>query len=147
MIDGVRVTPLKVSADDRGRHMDLLRRDDPDFQQFGQVYLTTTYPGVVKAWHRHQCHTENLVCIAGMVKVAMYDARPESPTRGCVDECFMGIWNPVRLTIPPGVYHGLKCVSTAEAMVINVPTEPFDPHRPDEQRLPADSTEIPYSWA
>ena len=42
-------------CDERGRLMEMLRCDDPIFKGFGQVYLTTAYPGVVKAWHYHGC--------------------------------------------------------------------------------------------
>ena len=51
MIEGVQIKQLKVHCDERGRLMELLRRDDKIFKKFGQVYMTTCYPGVVKGWH------------------------------------------------------------------------------------------------
>ena len=90
MIDGVRVTPLKPIPDERGRLMEIFRSDEPDFERFGQVYLTTAYPGVVKAWHYHAKQTDNFVCVQGMMKVALYDAREDSPTKGETAEFFMG---------------------------------------------------------
>jgi len=147
MIDGVRVTRLKPLADERGRLMEMFRSDEPDFQKFGQVYLTTAYPGVVKAWHYHKQQADNFVCVQGMMKVALYDAREGSPSRGEVNEFFLGVWNPIRLHIPAGVYHGFKCISTSEAMIINTPTEPYNRQEPDEFRLPAHTAEIPYDWA
>ena len=53
MIEGVKVKKLKVMPDDRGRLMEILRSDDEIFQKFGQVYMTTAFPGIVKAWHFH----------------------------------------------------------------------------------------------
>ncbi|NLT23291.1 MAG: dTDP-4-dehydrorhamnose 3,5-epimerase, partial [Syntrophorhabdus sp.] len=53
MIDGVAIKMLKVIPDERGRLMEILRSDDEIFTRFGQVYMTTTYPQVVKAWHYH----------------------------------------------------------------------------------------------
>ena len=53
MIYGVIIKKLKVIADERGRLMEILRADDNFFQNFGQVYTTTAYPGVVKGWHYH----------------------------------------------------------------------------------------------
>jgi dTDP-4-dehydrorhamnose 3,5-epimerase len=147
MIDGVRITPLEPIADERGRLMEMFRSDEPDFEKFGQVYLTTAYPGVVKAWHYHKKQADNFVCVQGMMKVALYDAREGSPTRGEVNEFFLGVWNPVRLHIPPGVYHGFKCISTGEAMIVNTPTEPYHRREPDEFRLPAHTAEIPYDWS
>ncbi len=75
MIDGVTVTPRKPIPDERGRLMELFRSDEDDFETFGQVYLTTAYPGVVKAWHYHKKQTDNFVCVAGTMKVVLYDAR------------------------------------------------------------------------
>jgi dTDP-4-dehydrorhamnose 3,5-epimerase-like enzyme len=49
-IDGVKVTPRKIMPDERGRLVEIFRADEPDFVKFGQVYATTAYPGVVKAW-------------------------------------------------------------------------------------------------
>ena len=146
MIDGARLTPLKVHPDERGRLMEMFRCDEPDFERFGQVYVTAAYPGVVKAWHYHKKQTDNFICVQGMMKVVLYDSREGSPTKGQVSEFFLGQWNPARLRIPPNVYHGFKCISTQEAMIINVPTEVYNPKDPDEYRLPAHSTEIPYKW-
>jgi len=146
MIDGVRVTRLKPIPDERGRLMEMFRSDEEDFEKFGQVYLTTAWPGVVKAWHYHRKQTDNFVCVQGMMKVALYDAREDSPTKGETAEFFMGVWNPIRLRIPAGVYHGFKCISTGEAMIVNVSTEPYNHAEPDEYRLPAHTDEIPYDW-
>ena len=146
MIDGVRVTRLKPIPDERGRLMEMFRSDEDDFEKFGQVYLTTAWPGVVKAWHYHRKQTDNFVCVQGMMKVALYDAREDSPTKSETAEFFMGVWNPIRLRIPAGVYHGFKCISTGEAMIVNVPTEPYSYDQPDEYRLPAHTDEIPYDW-
>ena len=63
MIAGVRTKQLTVHADERGRLMEILRRDDEVFVGFGQVYVTTVYPGIVKAWHYHKCQTDNLACL------------------------------------------------------------------------------------
>ncbi len=49
LIDGVAVRRAKVLPDERGRLGEIMRADDPWFEKFGQVYFTTTYPGVVKA--------------------------------------------------------------------------------------------------
>ncbi len=146
MIDGVKVTKLRAIPDERGRLMEMFRSDDEDFERFGQVYLTTAYAGVVKAWHYHKKQTDNFVCVQGMMKVALYDARKDSPTRGEVNEFFLGVWNPIRVRIPKGVYHGFKCISTGEAMIVNVPTEVYNYDEPDEHRLPAHTDEIPYDW-
>ncbi len=146
MIDGVKTKKLAVRPDERGRVMEILRRDEGLFQLFGQVYLTSIYPGVVKAWHKHEKQADNIVCVAGMIKMALYDGRPGSPTRGQVDEFYLGVHNPMLVQVPPGVHHGWMGVSAEEAVIVNIPTEPYDRDNPDEQRLDPHDNDIPYVW-
>jgi dTDP-4-dehydrorhamnose 3,5-epimerase len=146
MIQGVMTKELTVHVDERGRLMEMLRADEDLFTKFGQVYMTTTNPGVVKAWHLHKKQTDNVVCVKGTIKLAMYDAREDSSTRGETKEYAVGEHKPMLIQIPAGVYHGWMCVSDSEAIVINCPTETYDAKNPDEFRLPYDSPEIPYSW-
>ena len=147
LIDGVHTKKLTVHADERGRLMEMLRSDDGFFLKFGQVYVTTAYPGVVKAWHYHRKQTDHFVCVHGMMKVVLYDAREGSPTKGLVNEFFLGTHNPILVQIPAGVYHGFKCISDHEAIVINTPTELYNYGEPDEFRVPAHNPDIPYDWS
>jgi dTDP-4-dehydrorhamnose 3,5-epimerase len=146
MIDGVKIKKLGVIPDQRGRLMEILRRDDDLFQKFGQVYMTTTYTGVVKAWHKHEKQADNIACVAGMIKMALYDGRPGSPTHKEVNEFYLGVHNPVLVQVPAGIYHGWMGVSLEEAVIINIPTEPYDREQPDEQRLDPHDNDIPYVW-
>jgi dTDP-4-dehydrorhamnose 3,5-epimerase len=148
MIHDVKVKKLKVIPDDRGRLMEMLRDDDDLFERFGQVYMSTTYPGVVKAWHFHKLQKDNFVCVRGMVKLVLADTREESPTRGHIDEFVVGEHNPLLVQVPIGVYHGWKALGSEEAIVINVPTMSYNPGQPDEYRLdPHDNGVIRYDWA
>jgi len=146
MIDGVSIKKLRVIPDERGRLMEILRSDDDVFSQFGQVYMTTVYPGVVKAWHAHKKQDDNVSAVAGMIKLVLFDDRHNSATRGQIQELFIGEHNPSLVHIPREVFHGWKCISPNEALVINVVTELFDYNSPDEIRLPYDSNKIPYDW-
>ncbi len=146
MIEGVKVKKLKVIPDERGRLMEMLRCDDDLFTKFGQVYLSTTYPGVVKGWHYHKLQADNIVCVKGMLKLVLYDGRENSATKGEVSEFFLGEHNPLLVQVPKGVYHGWKCISENEAFVINCPTEPYNYSQPDEYRLDPHSSDIPYQW-
>lgn len=147
MIDGVKVKKLKLIPDDRGRLMEILRSDDRDmFEKFGQVYMTTAWPGVVKAWHYHKKQDDHFTCIAGKMRLGLYDARKRSPTYGEVNEFVISLDDPMLVRIPKGVYHGFKCVSDCEAIVINTPTRAYDYKNPDEYRLDAFDNEIPYDW-
>ncbi len=147
MIQGVKVKRLKVIPDERGRLMEILRADDECFVKFGQVYLTSVYPGVTKAWHYHKIQTDNFAVVRGMLKLALYDDREGSATRGEVNEFFLGDHSPIMVTIPPGIHHGFKCVSTEEALVVNTTSEVYNYAKPDEYRLDPHDNDIPYDWS
>jgi len=146
MIEGVKTKNLRVVPDERGWLMEILRCDDEIFKSFGQVYLTTAYPGVVKAWHYHKKQTDNFTCIRGMMKVALYDDREGSNTCGEINEFFVGDKNPVLISVPPLVYNGFKAVGDETAYFLSVPTLAYNYKEPDEFRLPPDTNKIPYDW-
>jgi dTDP-4-dehydrorhamnose 3,5-epimerase len=146
MIADVRTKVLKMIPDERGRLMEILRCDDDIFTKFGQVYMTTARPGVVKAWHWHRLQTDHFACIQGTMKLVLYDARPDSPTKGEIDKFIVGDDSRLLVSIPPLVYHGFQCISDVEAIVINIPTEPYNRHEPDENRLPENDPSVPYQW-
>ena len=146
MIDGVLTKALRVIPDHRGKLMECLRADDELFVKFGQFYVTTTLPGVVKGWHLHDLQFDNIVCVKGMITIALYDVREGSPTLGEVDEFSIGEDNPLLVRVPPGLWHGWKCVSPEEAYIVNAPTEVYVYDSPDQRELPLDTPEIPYDW-
>jgi dTDP-4-dehydrorhamnose 3,5-epimerase len=146
MIQGVATKKLKVIPDERGRLMEILRSDDELFTKFGQVYMTTAYPGVVKGWHYHKKQTDNFAVVKGMIKLVLYDNRENSPTKGEINEIFLGEHNPILVKIPPLVLHGFKCISEQEAICINIPTELYNYDQPDEFRVDPHKNDIPYDW-
>jgi len=146
MIDGVIIKKLKVIPDERGRLMEILRADDDFFKKFGQVYLITAYSGVVKGWHYHKKQADNMAVVKGMMKIVLYDGRKKSKTYGEINEIFAGVHHPVLVHIPALVFHGFKCISEEEALVVNIPTEVYHYDRPDEYRVPAHGGSIKYDW-
>ena len=146
MIEGVKIKKLKVIPDERGRLMEILRRDDEMFEGFGQIYMTTAYPGVVKGWHYHKKQYDNMAVVKGTMKIVLCDGREDSPTYREVNEFFVGEHNPILVHIPPYVYHGFKCVSQGEAIVVNTPTETYDYEDPDEFRVHPHDNDLAYDW-
>ena len=80
MIEGVHIKKLAIIPDERGSLMEILRSDDPLFSHFGQVYMTTAYPGVVKGWHYHKKQKDYFTCIKVMTKLVFYYSRKKSKT-------------------------------------------------------------------
>lgn len=144
MIKDVLIKPLSQIADERGKVMHMLRADDPHFEQFGEIYFSVVYPGVIKGWHLHKEMTLNYAVILGMVKLVLYDPRENSPTKGEIQELFIGEDNYVLVKIPPGIYNGFKGMGTKPAIVANCATLPY---RPDEiERVDPFTGDIPYDW-
>jgi dTDP-4-dehydrorhamnose 3,5-epimerase len=146
LIEGVRTRLLNIITDERGRLAEILRSDDEIFKKFGQVYFTTAYPGVIKAWHYHKIQTDYFFCVKGRARVALYDSRDDSSTQGTINDFLIGENNPLLIVIPPLVYHGFKTVSSDEAIIINTPTEPYNHDDPDEYRVDPINNDIPYDW-
>jgi dTDP-4-dehydrorhamnose 3,5-epimerase len=146
-IAGVVVTPLKLVANERGRLMEVQRVDDPQFPGFGQVYITQSFPGVVKAWYRHTTQIDQIAVVTGLAKLVLFDDRPKSSTRGLVQEVVFGELCPSLVLIPPGVWHGFKAIGTEGAFFLHLNDRPFDFSAPDEDRLAPDDPAIPYSWS
>ncbi|HEY3298057.1 MAG TPA: dTDP-4-dehydrorhamnose 3,5-epimerase family protein [Armatimonadota bacterium] len=146
MIDGVIIKKLKGNADERGCLTEILRCDEDIYEQFGQVYVSLNYPGVIRAWHYHKKQDDFWTVVKGMVKAVMYDGREGSPTRGEVQEVFLGEQNMALLKIPVGVAHGYKTIGTEPSLLLNLPTLPYSAADPDEYRFPYNTSDIPYDW-
>lgn len=146
MIDGVKIKELKLHKDERGRLLEILRCNDDFFEKFGQIYVTTVYPGHAKGWHYHKKQTDNFTCLKGKVKIVLYDARKDSKTKGEINEFIMTFEQPQMIRIPLGVYHGFETACDEESMILNVPTMPYNHEDPDEHRVPFNSPEVPYKW-
>lgn len=147
LIQGVKIKKLRLIADERGFLMELLRSDWPEFDKFGQSYVTACYPGVIKAWHYHKKQFDHFVCVGGMAKVVLYDPREESLTKGYVNEFHIGLLNPILIKIPPMVYHGFTPEGNQLALIVNLPTELYNYEEPDEHRAFYDDPSIPYDWS
>jgi dTDP-4-dehydrorhamnose 3,5-epimerase len=144
MIDGVNIVPLRQIVDERGKIMHMLKATDPHFIKFGEIYFSTAWPGVVKAWHIHQTMVVNNAVLSGRAKLVMYDRRPDSPTRGELQELFLGEDNYQLVQIPPGVANGYKAYGDKMVILANCATEPHDPN--EMLRIDPSTDEIPYDW-
>jgi dTDP-4-dehydrorhamnose 3,5-epimerase len=144
VIEGVQVIPLRRIPDERGTIMHMLRATDAHFQQFGEIYFSTIYRGVVKGWHRHREMSLNYAVPFGRIKLVMYDDRADSPTRGEVMEVFLGPDNYALAIVPPEVWNGFKGMSDPYAIVANCCTHAHDPSR--SARLDPFQNDIPYDW-
>ena len=146
MIKNVIVTDLKLMPNANGRLMEVQRHDDPNFPGFGQAYVTQSLKGVIKAWYCHSSQIDQLSVVCGMLKLALFDDRDSSPTRGMVQEVIMGDLAPRLVQIPPGVWHGFQAIGDSSTFLLHLNSEPYDAAAPDEERRAYDDPKIPYTW-
>jgi len=145
MIEGVIINTLKQITDERGKVMHMLKADDSVFVKFGEIYFSSVFPGAIKGWHLHKEMILNYAVPYGNIKFVLYDDRPSSPTRGEVQEIFMGPDNYCLVTVPPLVWNGFKGIGTVPALIANCASIPHTPGEID--RLDPFDPSIPYDWA
>ena len=145
MIDGVRVIPLQRLPDERGTIYHMLRRTDPHFTAFGEIYFSTVYPGVVKGWHLHRNMTLHYACVHGRVKLVVYDEREDSASKGELMEIFLGPDDYSLVIVPPRVWNGFKCMGNESAVMADLIDIPHA--EADSIRVDPHDNHIPYNWA
>lgn len=147
LIHGVTFKEVKTHVDERGYVCETYdsRWDwHPDPLLFSYVF--TIRPGVVKGWGIHKKHEDRYFILFGRVKVVLYDERPDSPTKGMVNEIYLSEYNRRLMNIPIGVWHADENVGEKEAVIINFPTIAYNHADPDKYRLPLDTEKIPYTF-
>lgn len=145
MIQGVQTKPLVRHPDERGFFEELIRVTDDFFHEgFGQLSRSRMHEGVVKAWHVHKTQIDWWYAANGTLKVALYDTREGSPTKGELQEFVIGDGGePSIIKIPPGVAHGCK-VLTGPADLVYVTSSVYT--KDEEGRIPYDDPSIGYDW-
>tara|TARA_B100001250_G_C19700606_1_gene744577 strand:+ start:307 stop:771 length:465 start_codon:yes stop_codon:yes gene_type:complete len=144
MIEGIKITPLKQIEDERGKVMHMLRNDSKSFTKFGEIYFSTVYPNKIKGWHIHKKMTLNYAVVAGEIKLVLYDARPDSKTKGEVQEFFLSQKNYKLVSVPPLIWNGFMGVGNSTAIVANCADLPYDSS--EIERKAAFDKDIPYDW-
>ena len=143
-IEGVYVQPLRKICDERGMIMHMFRCDSPIFQKFGEVYFSQSMPGAIKGWHIHREQTQHYAVIQGMIKLVLCDLREDSPSKGVIEEHFLGEDNYNLIRIPVGVANGYKTYGTKPALTCNCSDQPHG--APEMDRIDPFSDEIDYDW-
>ena len=119
MIADVKITPLKIISDERGKVMHMLRKDSVIFEKFGEIYFSTIYHKSIKGWHLHKESALNYACIKGKVKLVLFDNRDGSSSKGNFQELILSPKNYFLVTIPPNIWNGFKGLDETESIIAN----------------------------
>ncbi|MDD1664680.1 MAG: dTDP-4-dehydrorhamnose 3,5-epimerase family protein [Methanomicrobiales archaeon] len=144
MIEGVQILRLATILDERGMVRHMMRRTDPHFKEFGEIYFSVIFPGAIKAWHLHRKMELNYAVVSGNIKLVLWDGRKGSPTHRQTQEIFMGEDNYILVKVPPGVVNGFVAIGNERAIVANCASLPHDPA--EIERLDPFDREIGYTW-
>ncbi len=147
-IEGVVVERLSPIVDGRGSLTPFLDVRRPFWSEpVVYAYEFTIMAGRIKGWGMHERQTDRYLVAGGRVRVALFDGRSESPTRGRVAELHFSERAPGVVQIPPGVWHADQNYGETEARLVNFPTVPYDAAEPDKQRIDPHAGVIPFDWA
>ena len=95
-----------------------------------QINYSILYPGIYKAWHRHQNQDDYFCVLKGMAQVGIINKE------GKAKKYFLGEHNPMVLHIEAGEWHGLTALGNEPCGLLYLVTKRYDHHAPDEERLP-----------
>lgn len=117
--------PLNPKQDDRGRLVELIKSSSA-----GQLFFSTTKPGITRGDHFHNTKVEKFIVIqgVGMIKlrnivtneVATYTVRGD---------------NPEVVNIPPGYTHNISNIGLEDMVTLFWANEIFDSGHPDTYNL------------
>ena len=144
MIEGVKVTKLKIISDHRGSVLPILRSDSEVFKSFGEIYFSTIFTKKIKAWHMHKEMILNYACIEGEIKLVLFDPRENSGTKNQTQEIILSRQNYFLVTVPPLIWNGFVNIGNKDAILANCSNVPYS----DEEiirKSPLDKS-IPYEW-
>lgn len=143
MLPGIMTKQLKRLPDERGFFTEIFREDWKDLlaeDKIMQANLSTTYPGIVRAWHRHERgQVDYFIVIKGALKICAYDEATKE-----IDEIISTGDNLQVVRIPGHYWHGFKVASSEPASHVYFVNRLYDYGNPDETRKPwNDSSIIP----
>jgi dTDP-4-dehydrorhamnose 3,5-epimerase len=128
MLDGMIKTNLNIIKLESGSVFHALKKTDPGFEDFGEVYFSTVLKDAIKAWKMHQRMTLNLVVPVGRVLFCFMDPRETSSTMSKTFKIILSQEPYSRLTVPPGIWFGFKGVSDGLNLICNVADIPHEPN-------------------
>ena len=140
MLPGVKTIDIKKNVDERGFFAEIQREDWKDLlsdDKIVQANLSYTYPGMIRAWHRHnRGQVDYFVVVKGSLKICAYDDKPGSATMGQLDEVVTSGERLQAVRIPGLYWHGTKTLGNKPSIAVYFVNRMYDPKNPDEDRRP-----------
>jgi len=142
MLEGIEIKPLKKFADERGFFAEIMRNDWKGIfqEEVVQANLSISYPGIVRAWHRHlRGQVDYFVVLKGALKICAYNDETEE-----LDEIVSTGENLQVVRVPGYYWHGFKVIGDERAYLVYFTNKLYNYENPDEERRPwNDKTIVP----
>jgi dTDP-4-dehydrorhamnose 3,5-epimerase len=119
--------------DERGFFAEVMRKDWKDLfgeDEVAQANVSTTYPGIIRAWHRHlKGQTDYFIALQGTIKICGFDEKTKE-----LNEIISTGQIPQVVRMPGQYWHGFKALGNEPAMLLYFTTRTYDYNDPDEER-------------
>jgi len=157
LLPGFRIRDLKKNVDERGFFAEIYREDWKDLlgdDNILQANLSYSYPGMIRAWHRHsRGQVDYFIVLRGALKICAYDDGVESLTRGQMTETIASEERLQVVRVPGFYWHGTKSLGDIPALAVYCVNRLYNPQNPDEERrawndntIKDPRTSKPYDW-
>jgi dTDP-4-dehydrorhamnose 3,5-epimerase len=145
-LEGVQVRDINKIPDERGFFAEVIRKDWADMfgqEWISQMNLSLSYPGIIRAWHRHaRGQVDYFLVIQGTMKIVAYDDNKESLTYQKMVEVVASEERLQLVRVPGHYWHGTKTVSSKPSLTIYFVNNVYDYNNPDEERRPWNDSSI-----
>src|SRR3989304_6251973 len=124
---GVKVHKLQKKEDKRGWVLKMImNKDIKENKEFGEIYITTAYPGAIKGGHYHEYCTEWFCVIKGEGKLVLLNKKSNEK-----EEIMMGDNNMVVVEVPFDIIHAIKNVGKDMMYLVVYADKEYNSVNPD----------------
>lgn len=153
LLEGIKILEIPKNVDERGYFSEIFRKDWVerllDGDEISQANLSVSYPGIIRAWHRHKLgQVDYFLVLQGTVKICAYNDESQ-----VLNEIVSSGERLQIVRIPGKYWHGFKNVGVRTATVIYFVNRMYDFVNPDEERRPWNDQSIidgrtgkPFDW-
>jgi UDP-2-acetamido-2,6-beta-L-arabino-hexul-4-ose reductase len=113
--------PMELKKDNRGDLFEWIKSED-----FGQVFISTTKPGITRGNHYHNTKTEKFLVIRGEAEIGFRQIDSDQTITYKVNGS-----EPTVVDIPTGYTHNITNTGETELITLFWANEIFDTERPD----------------
>lgn len=139
-LEGVSTYDINILPDERGYFSEGIRSDWVDIinEAIVQTNISYSYPGMVRAWHRHiRGQIDMFLVLRGSLKICAYDETSKRMSEIVTSQDKLQI-----VRIPGHYFHGTKNVGIEPSLAIYFVNRLYDYKNPDEERRPWNDKKI-----